>query len=462
MEFSGKFSSRFSKIVDPGLLLVLLLTLFNLAPIVSSAGLPNGAETGSQLDRRAELVRSWELGLLTGSLLMCSGGMYLFCRRRYGRLGAVIGGLLYVYSPYLVLSLPIPGAAYPELLVHALFPVLMWRVDLMRDRPTAFNFVLVMLPQAALLSAHVALGFTMSAIAILWTLVETLIQQFNREASQMESNPSLLALLAMLLGLMAAAPVWLPAAMTERFSQALTEYQYDFASWEELLSIPAVDDVSAFTGRRAPKPLGIAQWTFALAGVATAALLYIRGYRSRHPQTFLGTGFFAVAALVLILLSLPEGRASWGSLSLPQALIFPPHLHAAIAACLAVVGSANGLWLERSPARFRLSNIALLTALPIATALPMLKVGQWSGVMLEAAAIAGAPGPLSESSTAGDLAAAASGIALALAIVVSLYLRGRPLTERPYWTAPPLTRQATIGILLGAMLAALILIITWQ
>ena len=113
------------------------------------------------------------------------------------------------------------------------------------------------------------------------------------------------------------------------------------------------------------------------------------------------------------------------------------------------------------PARFRLNLIALLTALPIATAIPLLKFVQSSPLREAADLIAGAPGPVTAPSAASDIAVLVAVVALALALLVCLNLRGRPLTERPYWTAPPLTRQAIIGTLLGAMLTALIMIIGW-
>ena len=78
--------------------------------------------------------------------------MYAFCKRRCGRLGALIAGLVYVYSPALMHNWAFARGAYPELLALALFPLLLWRVDALRDRPVAVNFLLACLLQAALLT----------------------------------------------------------------------------------------------------------------------------------------------------------------------------------------------------------------------------------------------------------------------------------------------------------------------
>ena len=99
-------------LVDPGLLLCLLLTLFLVLPLAQEPGLPVGGST---------------LMLLCFGL--CSGGMYAFCRRRSGRLGALIAGLVYVYSPALMRNLAFARGDYSELLAMALFPLLLWRLD---------------------------------------------------------------------------------------------------------------------------------------------------------------------------------------------------------------------------------------------------------------------------------------------------------------------------------------------
>ena len=332
--------ARFYKVFDPGLMLVLLLTLFNIVPLARNPGLPNGTDVLYHSFRVAEMWRSWEHGLLApswaegfyfgygsplfhfyaslayyltsilhfilglgaldalrwlllASLLSASGGMYLFCKRRSGRLGALIAGLLYVYSPYLMYTEAYARGAYPELLAFALFPLLLWRIDALRDKASAANFLGVFLLQAALINAHNLMALTLTAIAIAWLGFETAIQQFNREASQMSPAPGLLALLAMLLGILSAAGFWLPVLLEsdsvrlENLTAAgLLDYARNFARLEMLLSPAPINDAGAINGLRELRILGIAQWIAALAGVVGAGLLYIRGYRTRHPGLF--------------------------------------------------------------------------------------------------------------------------------------------------------------------------------
>ena len=132
-------------------LLVLILTLFTAIPLLSNAGLPNGSDVLYHTYRVGEMHRSWQQGILFPSwaeglyfgygsplfhfyarltyaitsiliggfnisaldalrtvlmlsLLSCSSGMYLFVKSRSGRLGGIIAGLVYVYSPYLMFT----------------------------------------------------------------------------------------------------------------------------------------------------------------------------------------------------------------------------------------------------------------------------------------------------------------------------------------------------------------------
>ena len=422
------FSRRF---LDPGLLLTLTLTLFLAIPLALNPGLPNGFDTLLHSYRAAEMQRSWEQGLyfpswaesmyfgygsplfhfyasltyyltsflqllfdlsaldalrwlLLLSFLMCSGGMYLFCKRRSGRLGALIAGLVYVYSPYLMYTEAYARGAYPELLALAVFALLLWRVDALRDKPTPINFLLAALLQAALVNSHNMMAVTLTIICATWVLFETGLQFINREASQMRSGSGLLALLALGLGTAAASMFWLPILLESDSVQlenllapGVLDYRAHFVRLGELLSPRPIQNAGAINGLRHLQQLGIAQWSLALVGGISALLLYVRGYRTRHPQAFLGTVFFALLAIALIFLVIPISREMWEGIRVLQFLQFPWRLLSPIAACLAIVASMNGFWLSKLERHYRLSAIALIVALPIVTAIPLLYAPEW-------------------------------------------------------------------------------------
>ncbi len=352
----------------------------------------------------------------SASLLGCAlagGGMYLFCHRRYGRLGALLAGLVYAYSPGLLLA----RGDWRELLALALLPLLLWRVDALRDKPSGSSFAAVCLLQAALLAAHVlSLGLTLLVFG--WVCFEMTIQTFNRESSQLRARPGLIALLALLLGMAIGAPF---VSMQTRATP------HELVPLAVLQSAPTLD-----TGEFGllPSP-GLAQWLLALLGAATAFGLYVRGYRTRHPNTGLGTAFFAITALGLL-----------AGAQTPA--------YAAIAVCLACTAAANGIGLLRLPARYQSSLIALVVALPIISSIPWLAL------------------PTGEAATTDSLELllsldASAGLALlglAGALVVSMRMGAAQLPPRSYWASAPLPRLAVIGALAGGVLALSVWLIT--
>jgi len=511
-------------------MLVLLLTLFNVVPLVSNPGLPYGADALNHSFRVSEmwqqglLAPSWAEGfyldygsplfhfyasltyyltsvfqfslgfgaldalraLLLGSLLTCSGGMYLFCRRRSGGLGAVIASLLYVYSPYLMYTEAYARGAYPELLAFALFPLLLWRIDALRDKTSSTNFVAVFLLQVALINAHNLMALTLTSIAIAWVAFETAIQHFNREASQMRPRSGLLALLAMLLGIVGSTTFWLPALLESDSAhlEKLTvvgrlDYGRNFVRLEQLLSPAPIHDAGAINGLRELRVLGLAQWIAALAGAFGAAALYIRGYRTRHPQAFLGAAFFAALALALIFLATPASEGIWDEFRPLQFLQFPWRLLGPLAVCLAIVGSMNGMWLERLERRYQIGMIALAIALPIVSAVPLLYVPEWRHAQLDTSIGAYHEEELAgrqlgatftdefrpraaHSRPARDFASLVSAVSIIVLFLALWFLRNRQLTARPYWSAPPLSRTSLIGILLGGGIALLTFAVTFR
>ncbi len=416
---------------DHGLILALLLTLFVVIPLVSNPGLSKGHDTTTHSFRAAEMARSWEQGLLFPSwaegmyfgygsplfhfyarlsymlaallqfvfgmdalnalrwlLALClfasSGGMYLFCKRRSGRLGAVIAGLLYVYSPYLMYTEAYARGAYPELLALALFPLLLWRVDALRDKPSAGNFLLACLLQIGLVNSHNLMAVVLTGMAFAWIAFETLLQWFNREASQMTARGGALAALALALGIFGSATFWLPVVL-ERDSVQLENLlvasivgkQWSLIRLETLFSPTPIADIGAQIALRPVHALGLAQWGLAGSGVVTALGLYIRGYRTRHPQTFLGLTCFAVVACLLIGLMLPAAEGLWNGLRPLQFMQFPWRFLGPVAACLAIAGGMNGLWLDRLDRRYQIGAIAMCAALPIVAVIPLLYVPNW-------------------------------------------------------------------------------------
>lgn len=486
---------------DPGLLLTLLLTLFAVLPLALSPGLPNGNQVSLQI-WRAEMLQGVELfssswvdvlnytgdsiqsgfdgsltviltsgihlafglgaldalrALVVFCLLASSGGMYAFCRRRSGPLGALLAALVYAFSPTLMHTLPYARGAYPVMLALALFPLLLWRVDALRDKPTCRNFLLAFLLQIAMFNTQVTMSLHLTLMALGWVGFETLTQAFNREASQMRAHAGVLALLMLILGAFASTTVWWSqfSAGAWRDSELVNGAGQSVdglksVRLETLLSPPPLADAGAINGLREVHSLSLASWLFALAGGISALMLYVRGYRTRHPQAFLGALYFSLSALVLIALTISPPGSDWQ---------YPGLYMGLLTVCLSIVTSMNGIWLTKLERRVQLSAIALVVALPIVTAIPLLYVPEWQATAPDMALRADANVPPRNAS---ELSAVLSALAIAFVCGIAWRMRKTRLTPRPYWMVSPLSRTTVLGVTTGGVLALLCLFITFR
>ena len=359
------------------------------------ASLRNSLDSGLVLTLLAALPPVIAFGLpmpLTLSLLASGGGMCLFLKRRSLPLGGLIGGLLYVHS----LALLAADVHSGEWLTLAIFPFLLWRIDALRDKPTALNFIGLIIAQAALMAFADWMALVLTCLALAWVISEALVQHLNREASRLDWHSAALAVAAVLLS-MGASALW------------------------RLPVLSATVPVQRESGLAA---LGLMPWALATVGFVGAGWLYVRGWRSRHPQSCLGMIFFALAALLM-------------SASMPG-------LSGATAVCLAIAAGMNGLWLGKLPPRHQIVLIALFIALPMLTSSPLVNAS---------------PYPMEMPQSRDDAAIGSSLLSLLAIAAFARPLRQRQLTDRPYWRIPSMTQAEISGVLLGAATAFLLLLI---
>jgi len=423
--------------LDWGLVLVLLLTLFTAIPLLSNVGLPNGSDVLYHTYRVSEMHRSWEHGLLfpawaeglyfgygsplfhfyasltyyltSGlisifgmgalnalrtvlmlSLLGCSGGMYLFVSQRVGRVGGFIAGLVYVYSPYLMFTEAYARGTYPELLAFAIFPFILWRVSKLRDKPTGLNFLWVVLLQVALINAHNLMALTLTGLTLGWILWESLLPVFNRRSGQTNWLHTGILLAAIILGMGASAEFWLPVLLESGSVNlqnltgvALLDYRNFFVPFDDLLMFPPRHDAGGVNALKELTILGVAQWGLALIGGLSGVWLYVRGYRSRHPQTYSGVFYFTLIGLFMIWLVTPSAVTVWKNIRPLQLLQFPWRLLGPIVACLAIIAGMNAIWIDRLTRRLKIGVLAGVIALPIVTVIPLYYVPEWTNTDID-------------------------------------------------------------------------------
>ncbi len=429
MSFLINKSCALKRFTDPGLLLIIILTFVVAEPIWTSDGLSSPAgDEGHHLRRIVIMRSSWlegeffpswaeatywgygspvfhfyasltyhiasaiqlvfNLGLIQAarwllllSFMMAGLGMYLFCRRRSGALGALIGGLIYVSSPYfLVIEADVRGA-YPALFAQALFPLLLWRVDALRDAPSGRDFLLVVLIEAALINTHNLHAILFTGLAFAWLAWEGLIHRVNSEASRLDARGVLWAALALLLGILAAASFWLPILLEGHTvkNEALNK-NWSISLWPSLSDLLKIPD-QFYTWDRPTFTesfhIGIAQWTYALVGAGGALALYVRGYRTRHPGVFLAALFFFLLSLALVLLMLPWSHPLWHSFVPFRYLQFPIRFLGPVVLCCGYLASLNGLWLRRLPGNVGLLAIALAVAALVVAGFAISRTMSW-------------------------------------------------------------------------------------
>ncbi|MCY4525943.1 MAG: 6-pyruvoyl-tetrahydropterin synthase-related protein, partial [Anaerolineaceae bacterium] len=311
--------------------------------------------------------------------LACSSGMYLFARRRYGELGAVLAGLLYVYSPWLLYSEPFARGAYPGLLALAIFPFLLWRLDVLRERPTPASLVAAVLVQVALINSHNLMAPILTLVALAQVVIETVLQRMI--GGKVNWRPAALAVGAVLLGVGAAAAFWLPVVLEGDSVQLenltavpMLDFRNHFVPLNELLAGPPLHDGGNANGLHNLMIFGVAQWVLALSGLVTAALFFLRrgGPLPQRPQALAGALFFGLLACLMLALMVPNARGLWERLTFLHVFQFPWRLLGPATAFLAIVGGANGLWLDRLRRRTRGGALALLVVFPLVAALPLL------------------------------------------------------------------------------------------
>lgn len=319
--------------------------------------------------------------LLLLSLMLAGVGMYLFCRRRSGALGALIGGLIYVSSPFILVVEADLRGAYPSLFALALFPVLLWRVDALRDAPCGRNFLLVILIEAALINTHNLQAALFTGIAFAWLAWEGLIQRVNREAGRLDARGDSWAALALLLGIFSAASFWLPALLeADSIKREGLFKDWNISYWRSLSELLKIPD-QFYIWERPTFPdsihIGIAQWIYALVGAGGVLALYIGGYRTRHPGAFLAALFFCLLSLALVLMMLPWSHPLWHSFSPFRYLQFPIRFLGPIVVCCGYLASLNGLWLRRLPGKTGLIAIAIAVAAVVVASFAISRTMSW-------------------------------------------------------------------------------------
>ena len=313
------------------------------------------------------------------ALLGAGLNMYRFVRDEWGQGAGIVSASLYVYAPYILYIDPHARGVVPEAFSFTVFPFALHMINrFRRDRkPAAFAWSIVAI--ACTILVHNLMAMVFGALLFGWFLWHswTAVDGFNRPFLRD-------GLLLFGAGVALSAFFWLPMALEQDAIQIATvvgagshyDYRNHFLSISELLAPTLRLDWGA-TEPQYRLNLGLFQWGLALMGCLSLPWL-------KADRRWSGS-FFAIAALLLLFLMLPQSQAVWGAIPLLPFLQFPWRLIGAASAMLAVLGGigfvAFGRILhthlpafspERSPALLGVLVVGIITA-----GLPLTQVAPW-------------------------------------------------------------------------------------
>ncbi len=434
---------------DAGFLVVLVICLVAVWPLISRASLPEGTDAElhifrlhelSLLIRGGEFYPRWapnfyhgygypifnyyapltyylavpfellpaidataasKIVLVTG-ILLAGLGLYGYVRDNWGRRAGYVAAALYVYSPYIQYIDPHMRGALPEAFSFGLFPVALWALDRLRQRPGGGAWLAAVVSIAAVILSHNLMGLFFYGLLAAWVVWQGLLLWRQPAPVGNGRRPVFFrSAAALLLGLGLAAFFWLPVIL-EREAVTLStligsgdnyDFRTHFLSLGELLAFSRMPDWGA-TQSPFVFNLGVAQWVMALVGVAMFALR-----RARQPAQL---AFSVLVGIVVLFLMLPVAQPVWELLPFMAFFQFPWRLLGAAAALLAIVGAAGVEAIEahlmqandRSPSGLTDSGTgqrtplarqtraawlyAAAVALPLILALPLSQPAPWA------------------------------------------------------------------------------------
>jgi hypothetical protein len=260
--------------------------------------------------------------------------MYGWSRRTLkSQVGGWLAAAAYTFAPYHLVNVYVRGDSLSEFAAFAFYPLILWGLDVLAERPSLRTSVLPALAYASLIVTHNLSAFVFSPFVLLYLVI--LVWRAKERSRRLAA----FGILALGLGVLLTAWYWLPA-LAEIGDVQLTAQTSGYFSYDkhfrelDLVQPRFVFDYYTITPERptAFAAMGLVQAVLALGGIAAASLTLVLRQRARgdsHPAsghlTF-GTGnliFVLIGLLVTTWLITPLSRPLWDRLSPLQMIQFP-------------------------------------------------------------------------------------------------------------------------------------------
>jgi hypothetical protein len=413
------FQSLLPAGVDPGLLLIGVLTLFVIFPLLQP-GLPGTADTPIHFYRTLEYAHSWGPGVvyprwaphlaygygyplwnfapplpyliplalhaaglsleasLKGLMILTALGYglgaYLFVRDSLGPESGLVAAAMYTLAPLALREALLYGGNYPQYLAIGLYPWVLWRLRRasLAEEHRPLNIVLAAVCYGAVILSHLFHALILTPVALAYASVLWLN---NRRAIRRLGA----SVLALGLGLLWTAFFWLPALVERNFTRAVEDifvsvspFYVRFLSWSELFAWPQALDVRA-ANPWVPFSLGPA--ALLLGGLGLLALVTNKSTGRQVDKSMIqrvsesadplahyhGLFFFSLLALSVFMV-LPASNWFWANIPFLAVGEFPWRLLGLANLGLAFLGGASIGWAS-PPTRGALAGGATLVVL---------------------------------------------------------------------------------------------------
>lgn len=343
-----------------------------------------GLGTGAVAGVKFVLVISAYLGTL---------GMYLFVRDHWGGVAGVVSAAAFAFAPYIVYIDPHARGDAPETLALALAPGMFWAFARLRRTGSPGEVVVAALMLAGVILSHNLMALIFFGLLLAWLAWELFFGPPEngvffqaRETNEQERFAHTgsgrwlvvgMVALALVLGLLLSAVMWLPAVLERdavQFRNVASGTYFDFRRYflsvRELFAPALMFDLGA-TEMRFHYNLGLAQWILGGLGIGTSFVT-----RARRPSAL----FFAFWAVLFVYFMLPASQPVWDAVPPLAYLQFPTRLLGPAAMTLAILAGASVSWMEALPVKWphtRLAFAAGAVALCLGAAMPLMYPAPW-------------------------------------------------------------------------------------
>lgn len=330
-------------------------------------------ELWPQFDAVFAVKAVFVIGMLAAAL-----GTYGFVRDNWTRPSAFVAAALYLYAPYVQYIDPHARGVLPETFSLGMFPLALWALDRLRKGGGPWVWFTAVALVTAVILSHNLLGLLFFGLLFGWAIWQLILAfGFHSAYHPKQRIPYLFA--ALFAGLGIAAFFWLPVYLEREAVNLSTligegnnyDFHTHFLSLREMLSSSERLDWGA-TEPSFRFNLGVAQWLFALLGMAM--LLARRVRDGAHGL------FFALVFTTLVFLMLPLSTAVWEAIPVLPFFQFPWRLLGPAAAMCAILGGigVHGLLTIFEEREVQTTWVtAVCVAIPLLLGLPLSQPAPW-------------------------------------------------------------------------------------